>query len=96
MSLKEAYKKRAEAELELAQARLVEFRAKAKSVAADTRVKYAKQVDDFEHTVAGAKTKLQELGEAGEDAWEHLKDGVESTLRSLSSSIRDLADKIKD
>ncbi len=95
MSLKEAYKKRAEAELELAQARLVEFRAKAKSVTADAHVKYAKQVDDFEHGVDGAKAKLKELSEAGEDAWEHLKEGVEGALRSLSSSIRDLADKIK-
>ncbi|HWR02189.1 MAG TPA: hypothetical protein VN371_10035 [Chlorobaculum sp.] len=96
MSLKEAYKKKAEAELELAQARLVEFQAKTKSFKAETRLKYAEQVEHLEHGVSAAQVKLKELGAAGEDAWEHLKDGVEGALRSLSTGIKDIADKFKD
>ncbi len=96
MSLKEAYKKKAEAELELVQARLVELRAKAKNFTAEANLKYAKQLDDFEHTIDSTKAKLKELGEAGEDAWEKLKDGVESALRSSSTALRDIADKIKN
>jgi hypothetical protein len=96
MSLRDAYKKRAEAELELAQARLVEFKAKVKSMAADARVKYAGQVEELEKGVDVAKVKLKELGESGEDVWEKLKDGMESALRSLSTAIRDIADKFKD
>ena len=37
-----------------------------------------------------------ELGEAGEDVWEKLMDGIESALRSLSATIKDIADKIKN
>jgi len=96
MSLRDAYKKKAEAELELAQAQLAEFKAKVKGFAADTRVKYAEQVDHLEKAVDDAKHKLKELGEASEDVWEKLKDGVESALRSLSATLKDIADKFKD
>ncbi|NHQ60364.1 hypothetical protein G9409_07130 [Chlorobium sp. BLA1] len=95
MSMKEAYKKKAAAELELAQARLAEFKAKAKSASADLQVNYAKQIEELDNGVGVAKGKLKELGDAGEEAWEKLKDGVESALRSVSASIRDIADKIK-
>ncbi len=62
MSLKEAYKKKAEAELELAQARLAEFRAKAKNFTAEAHLKYAKQLDDFEHGIDTTKVKAERAG----------------------------------
>ncbi len=96
MNLKEAYKKKAEAELELSQARLVELRAKSKNFSAEAHLNYAKSLDDFEHGITTAKGKLKELGEAGEDAWEKLKDGVESALRSSSKTLKEIADKFKD
>lgn len=96
MSLKEAYKQKAEAELELAHARLVEFKAKAKSFTADTRLKYARHVDELEHGIATAKARLKELGEAGEDAWEKVKDGMESALGSLREAVRNTAEKFKE
>ena len=96
MSEKDAYKKKAEAEVDLAQARLAEFKAKVKDCKPDTHVTFAEQVDHLEKAVDDAKKMLKELGEAGEDVWEKFKDGVESALRSLSASIKDIADKIKN
>ena len=96
MSLKDAYKKKAEAELELAQSHVAEFKAKVKSFTADTHLTYTEQVDHLEKAVADARHKLKELGEAGEDVWEKLKDGVENALRAFSDSIRDIADKLKN
>ena len=96
MSVRDAYKKKAEAELEMAQARVAEFKAKVKSFTADTHLTYIEQVDHLEKAVADARQKLKELGEAGEEVWEKLKDGVENALRSLSTSIRDIADKLKN
>ena len=95
MSLKDAYKKKAEAELELAQARVAEFKAKIKSFTAGTQVTYAEQVDHLEKAVDDTRHKLKELGEAGEEVGEKLKDGVESALRSLSASLHRITDKIK-
>jgi hypothetical protein len=96
MSMKEAYKKKAEAELELGQAKLAEYKARAKNLSADTQIKYEKHVDSLEHGVEGAKQKLKELGEAGEDAWEHLKESLERSLRAVKNTVGDIAAKFKD
>lgn len=65
---KDAYKQKAEAELDIAHAKVSEFKAYAKNFTADTRIKYAKHLDELEHSVDSAKAKLKELGEAGEDS----------------------------
>ena len=88
MSTKEAYKQKIEAELELAQAKLAEFKAQAKISTADARIKHAKQVEEIERRVRASKAKLKELGETSEGAWEDLKDGVESAWGALSAAIR--------
>ena len=96
MSTKEAYKQKIEAELELAQAKLAEFKAQAKIATADARIKHAKQADEIEQRVGATKAKLKELSEASGDAWEQLKDGVESAWGALSVAIQNAAAKFKD
>ena len=95
MSTREAYKQKIEAELELAQAKLAEFKAQAKISTADARIQHAKQVDEIEQRVGATKAKLKELCEASEDAWEQLKDGVESAWSTLSVAIQNAAAKFK-
>ncbi len=90
MSKKDDYKRKIEAELELVQAKLAEWKAGAKSSAADARIKYAKQVDELEQKVEVTKARLKELGEAGEDVWEQLKDGVENAWGTLSAAFRNM------
>jgi hypothetical protein len=63
---------------------------------ADARIKNAKQVEEIEHRVGATKAKLKELGEASEDAWGQLKDGVESAWGALSVAIRNVTAKFKD
>ena len=96
MSTKDAYKQKIEAEVELAMAKLAEFKAKAKISSADARIKYARQISKIEQAVDATKAKLQELGEAGEGAWEKLKEGVESAWSSASTAVKDAAAKFKD
>jgi len=95
LNTKKAYKQKMEAELELAQAKLAEFKAQAKSAAADTQIKHAKQVEELEEKVGDTKAKLNELAEASDDVWEKFKDGVESSWKSLSAAIRNTAAKFK-
>ncbi|MFO7685937.1 MAG: hypothetical protein R6V60_07580 [Desulfobacterales bacterium] len=95
MNTKEAYKQKMEAELELAQAKLAEFKAQAKSAAADTQIRQARQVDELEEKVGDTKARLHELAEASDDVWEKFKDGVESSWGSLSAAIRNTAAKFK-
>jgi flagellar biosynthesis chaperone FliJ len=95
MNKREAYKQKLEAKMELEQSKLAELKAKLESSAADVRYQYAKQVDDLEQTVDDVKRKLKELDEAGEDAWEKLKDGVESAWETLSTAVKDASAKFK-
>jgi len=96
MSSKEAYKQKIEAELELVQAKLAEFKARAKSLTADARIRHAAQVDDLEQKVDTTKAKLKELGEASEANWEQLKDGVEHIWGTLQSTLHDIVSNFKD
>ena len=96
MSTKEAYKQKVEAEVELAQAKLAELRAVAKGCAADARIKYDQQIEELEQKVDTTKTKRKALADAGEDAWEHLKDGVDNAWSTLSKAVKDSAAKLKD
>jgi mevalonate kinase len=95
MDTKEAFKQKIEAEVELAQAKLAELKAQAKSSAADARIKYAEHADELEKNVEAMKIKLKELSEASDDRWERLKAGVEGAWSSLSSSVRDTVGKFK-
>lgn len=95
MTTKEAYKQKINAELGLAQAKLVEFKAEAKNSAADIRVKYNEHLDELQLMVDTTKEKLKELDDASEDAWEHLKQGVESAWNSLGTALKDMTDKYK-
>jgi uncharacterized phage infection (PIP) family protein YhgE len=95
MGKKEAYKQKMAAELELAQAKLAKLKAQATNSAAGVRLRYANLVDELEQKLDATKTKLKELGAASDDAWEELKDGVESAWGSLSAAIRNAAAKFK-
>lgn len=96
MSTKDAYKQKAEAELEIAHAKVDEFKARAKNFTADTRIKYAEHLHELEHGVDNAKAKLKELGEAGEDGWEKFKESVESALHKVRKAMHDVAEKFKE
>ncbi len=95
MSLKEAYKLKVEAEMELAHAKLLEFKAESKNYTADAYIKYTKHLEELDNMHRIAKEKLGELQSAGEDKWEKLKDGVESAWHAFSSAIKDSAEKFK-
>lgn len=95
MSKKEAYKQKIEAELELAQAKVAEYKAKSKIYAADVHIKYAEQIDELERMYGATKAKLKKLDEAGEEKWEHFKDEVESAWHTLNTAVKDVAEKFK-
>jgi uncharacterized membrane protein len=96
MITKDAYKLKIESEVELVQAKLSEFKARAKITTADARIKYAQQVEALEQKVDDTKAKLKELGNASDDAWVQFKGGVEQAWDGFSTAVSDLAAKFKD
>jgi len=95
MTKREAYKQKIEAELEVVQAKLAKYKAEAKSSAADVRIEYTKHVDELEKMADTINTKLDEIAIAGEDTWESLKEGLESTWNKLTTAVHETAAKFK-
>lgn len=95
MDKNEAYKQKIEAELELVQAKLAEYKAQMKISAADAHLKYGRSVDEIEQKLDATKAKLKELSEAGEDAWEDVKERVESAWETLRTAVAEAAGKLK-
>lgn len=95
MSMKDAYKQKIEAELNLVQAKIEEFKAKSKVYAANAHIKYIEQVEELEDKFEATKAKLKKLDEAGEEKWEHFKEDVESAWVILSKALKDAAAQFK-
>lgn len=95
MNTKEAYKIKIEAELELAQAKLITWKAKAKNISADMNLEFNNQIGEIEKILEKLKTSLKELSEAGEDSWEKIKSAGDNALDSVKKYFQSLSDKFK-
>lgn len=96
MNTKDAYKQKIEAELELVKANLEVLKAKAKIATADVLIGYSKEIKTLENNYAIVKSKLGELGEVGEGAWEHLKKDIEHSWDSLRAYAKKTPDNINE
>ncbi|PWQ93826.1 hypothetical protein [Leucothrix arctica] len=95
MNTKEDYQQKIQAELELTQVKITELKARAKLASADERVSYKEHIHDMEQKLATTKTKLKVFSEAGDEAWEELKSGVDTAWKSFSASVQKASDKFK-
>jgi flagellar biosynthesis chaperone FliJ len=93
---KELYQRKLQAQLDEWEADVDKLKAKASSASADKQLKMNEQIRVLDSKIAESKTKLSELSRAGEDAWESIREGVESALDSLKSAASDAAMKFKD
>lgn len=89
MSMKEAYEQKIEAQLAEWDAEIKKLRAKAEQAEADAKIRYHEQVEDIRSMQRSAQAKFKELKEAGDNAWEDLKAGMENARDSLAKAIRD-------
>lgn len=95
MDKKQAYEKKARAELDLLQARLDELKAKARKAAADAEINYHQQIDELKAKRDSTQDYLAELGRAGQDTWGELKEGVNRAISELKSGLDQAASRLK-
>ena len=93
---KELYQRKMQAQLDEWKADVDKLKAKASRASADTQLKMNEQIKVLDNKIAEGKAKLSELSQAGEDAWESIREGVESAWDSLKSAVSDAAKKFKD
>jgi len=89
MNTQEAYRRKIEAELDLAQAKLAEFKTQPRSLTAGDRIQHIRRIEELEQRVVAAKAKWQELAGASDDVWHQMKGGLESTWKALQDEIEE-------
>lgn len=95
MSMKDAYEKKLQSQLDAWSADIDKLKARADGAEADAQLKYYKQIEDLRLMRDDANEKLRELRSAGDDAWEDLKAGMDNAWDSLSSAIKSATARFK-
>jgi hypothetical protein len=94
MKDKELYVQKKDAQLKQWKADLEKIKAKASNAGADAQLQVNKQVKALEVKLDQGKDRLAAMADAGGDAWESLKKGVESEWDDIKSKLDDAASKL--
>ncbi|MFO7831153.1 MAG: coiled coil domain-containing protein [Desulfuromonadaceae bacterium] len=95
MGMKEAYQKKLHAELDEWSAEIEQLKAKADKEEAESQLEYYKKIEELRTMQDQARSKLAELEQAGNEAWEDLKAGLDSARDTLSNAIRSAKERFK-
>lgn len=92
---RKAYEERFEAQLKEWSAEIALLNAKAGKARAEAKIDYYKTIETLQGKQDAAKTKLQELRTAGDDAWEDLKAGAENVWTDVKTAFSGAASRFK-
>jgi hypothetical protein len=95
MSKREAYKQKIQGEMDLVLAKILEFRGAATIAVADARIQATSTIEDLEKRFDKTKAKLSEMNDAGDDAWESVKDGVEKAWGELRKAFGEAKERFQ-
>lgn len=87
MSLKDAYAKKMQAELDEWNAEIDKLKARAKKADAQAQIEYHKQVENLQGMQDKAKHRLDELRASSDEAWEDVKKGAEDAWHALGEAL---------
>lgn len=92
---RKAYEEKLDAQLKEWSAQIALLKAKADNAKADAKIEYHKTIDALQRKQNEAKTKLQELKTAGDEAWEDLRTGAEKAWAEVKTAFRDATSRFK-
>jgi len=92
---RKAYEEKFDAQLKERSAEIALLKAKADKARAEAKIEYYKTIETLQGKQNMARTTLQELRAAGDDAWEDLKTGAENVWTEVKSAFNSAASKFK-
>lgn len=95
MSMKEAYKKKLEAQFDEWKVEIDKLKAKANKADADAQIKYHKQIENIKTKQEAVQEKLVALKDSGDEAWEDLKAGLDNAMKNLGDAIETATSRFK-
>lgn len=87
MSTRDAYVAKIKAQIDQWNAEIEKYQAQARQAAADVKIEYEEQIADLKGRRDALEERLAALQQAGDEAWEELKDGAEKALMSLKEAL---------
>lgn len=87
MSEKESYRQKIRAKLDEWNAEIDKFEAKADQAQADAQLEYYEQLKKLRALQEEAGNKLDELDDAGDEAWENFKAGVDIAADAVDHAL---------
>ncbi|MFN3335233.1 MAG: coiled coil domain-containing protein [Caldilinea sp.] len=96
MDNKELYQQKLQAQLDEWAAEIDKLKAKASGASADAQLQLNNEIELLQTRIDEAKSKIGELAEAGEDAWESVKGSTEAIWNSISSTFSETIAKLKE
>lgn len=90
MSMKDAYIQKLQGKLDEMKAEMDRLKAKAEQGAADAEIERERQqrLEEVRARRAELENKLDDLRDAGEQAWEDLKSGAEKASSAMSQALQ--------
>ena len=92
---RKAYVEKFDVQLKEWSAEIALLNAKADKAKAEAKIEYYKTIEALQHRQDVARTKLQELRTAGDDAWEDLKTGAENVWAEVKTAFQSAASRFK-
>jgi DNA repair exonuclease SbcCD ATPase subunit len=88
MSKKDAYIEKAQAKIEEQSAKLEQLKAKLKGETASIKIESNKRIEKLESNLDAAKTRLAEIKDSAEDAWEDLTERFDNLADDVGASVK--------
>ena len=92
---RKAYEEKLDAQLEEWSAQIALLRARADKAKAEAKIEYYKSIESLQHKKDDARTRLNELKTAGDEAWEDLKTGAEKAWEEIKTAFHEATSKFK-
>jgi len=92
---RKAYEEKLAAQLQEWNAQITLLKAKAETAKANAKIEYYSTLEVLQHKRDTAQAKLQELKEAGDEAWEELKIGAEKAWAEIKTVFHEAVAKFK-
>lgn len=91
MDRKEAYQEKLSAQLDEWKAEIDKLDARAQKVEGEIKVEFLNKVDQLRAQQEIASHKLANLQQAGDEAWDDLKAGVDIAWKNLGTAVKSAA-----
>ena len=92
---RKAYEEKFDAQLKEWSAQIALLKAKADTARAEAKIEYYKTIETLQGKQDAARTKLQEIRAAGDDAWEDLKTGAEKVWADVKTAFQSSVSRFK-